>query len=435
MPEIDSILDKKLLKSKNESKVNPNIKNIKNAVKKLGDPQNFFKSIHITGTNGKTSTAKITEAILREKGLKTGLFISPHLSKVNERIEINGKSVSDNEMIDAYNAIKFVVEKLTYFETLTVIAYYIFYSEAVDVAIIEVGVGGLWDATNVINSKVQAITPIDIDHVNFFGNNIMNIAKEKAGIIKKNSKVIIAKQKNNVADFLLKNALQKNSTVTLFNKDIFIIDRKFAVGGSVVSIKSIYSQYRDLAVPFYGEYQAENVLLAICCAESFLETKINQEIIDNALNSLKLPGRFELCRKSPNIYIDAAHNEHGIKALTNTIKHDFRQPFICVFGAYKDKDIENMLYRLEKVITTIVITSTHSSRSIDLDDLYYIAVNTFGRDRVILKEKLNDAIVSSIELAERNKTLLNNSAEFNVPPAIIITGSINLIGEARILLK
>jgi dihydrofolate synthase/folylpolyglutamate synthase len=325
--------------------------------------------------------------------------------------------------MDYYNICKKVCADLSFFELMTLIAYYVFSAEGVDVAIFEAGMGGKWDATNLISSDIAIITTIDYDHTNYLGDEITDIAKEKIGIIKDTTQFVInSKQNYEEVNTLINEKISKKQKLFSYGQDYIISNYKIAVGGTIADYQTLFSDYYNIYLSLFGKYQTKNAINSLVATELFIGQSLQEDLIIECFNNIKIPGRFDRISKNPTIYVDAAHNANSIKNLCKTITTNFvDMPFIGIFGCYIDKNAVDMLAELEKVLTQIVITTTDTKRSYPAEDLYSIAIDIFGIDRVFLSKNLTDAkriaIAQSVKLGGK------------FPVNIIATGSINLIGN------
>lgn len=433
-----------------EHRVGPSLARISALCELLGDPQRAMPVIQITGTNGKGSTAIMIDALLRAVGLRTGRFSSPHLVDVRERICLDGVPIGaerfDEVWDDVAPYVAMVDEKrlddipMTFFEVITGMAYAAFADAPVDVAVVEVGMGGRWDATSVADATVAVFAPISYDHMHILGNTLTEIATEKSGIIKEGSHVVTAGQELEAATVLLRRATETGSLVSVEGIDFGLIQRAPALGGQVISVNASSGPVRDLYLPLYGEHMAHNAVLAIAAVETFLGMKgLTPEVIQDGFDQVIAPGRMEVVRTSPTIVLDSAHNPHGAAAVVRTLQEAFTfNPLIGVFAAMRDKDVRQVLEILEPVMHQIVVTTVaDSSRAWPADELGELAREVFGGDRVHVAAGMVDALETATALAD---TLMNEGidpdllqGEDGLPPTpgILVTGTVVGIGEAR----
>jgi dihydrofolate synthase/folylpolyglutamate synthase len=430
-----------------EAKISPSRERIEALMDVLGQPQKAYRSIHITGTNGKTSTARMIEELLRGFGLRTGRYTSPHLSDMTERIVLDGAPVSDGVFADAVAEISPFLDlvdarskedggiRLTFFEAITGLAFAIFADSPVDVAVVEVGMGGTWDATNVLASPVAVVTPIALDHTAYLGNSVAEIATEKAGIITEGASAILAAQPNEAAAQLLKRAAEVQAPVAREGLEFGVLDRRIAVGGQMLTLQGLGGEYPEVFLPLHGSYQAQNAACALAAVEAFFGAgsqsgPIDLDIVRAAFAAVTAPGRLEAVRSAPTVLVDASHNPAGMIATVEALGEgfDFRQ-LIGVVAMLSDKDARGSLDILEPVLDQIVISQNSSPRALPVDDLAAIAVGVFGADRVTVEPRLDDAIETAIALAEEGADGLVVGA------GVLITGSVVTAGEARTLLK
>ncbi|AMM22338.1 dihydrofolate synthase [Frondihabitans sp. PAMC 28766] len=417
-----------------EAAPQPRLGATRRAVELLGDPQRSYPVIHITGTNGKTSTSRMIESILRAYGLRTGLMTSPHLVKVNERIVIDGESISDGALAANWADIQpYLVmvdtelaaaaeQPLTYFEALTVLAFASFADAPVDVVVLEVGMGGEWDSTNVADGQVAVFTPIALDHTKRLGSTVAEIAKTKSGIIKPSANVVSAKQTPEALVELERAAELTESTFAVEGTAFEVLKSDVAVGGQVISVRGIAGRYDEIALPMFGRHQAQNAAVAIAAVESFLgngSQPLDAEILSAGLAAASSPGRLQILSTDPTILVDAAHNPHGAKSLADALGEYFSfDRVVAVLAVLEDKDAGGIIRALAPVVEQFVITQTDSERAIAADDLAALAVGIVGPDRVIVETNVVSALGSARDLAD--------DAERG---GVVVTGSITLVGE------
>ncbi len=422
-----------------ESKIEPTLTRIAALTDLLGSPQHTYPVIHIAGTNGKTSTARMIDSLLTAFGLRVGRYTSPHLESLLERISLEGQPISIERFLDTYDDIAPYVDlvdsqneiRLSYFETLTALAFAAFADAPVDVAVIECGLGGEWDATNVADGAVSVITPIGIDHIEYLGNSIAGIAATKAKIIKSNSVAVFAMQPLEAAEELMRAAALANAVPIREGIEFAVTKRELAVGGQLLTINGLAGEYTDLFLPLFGQHQAHNAAVAVAAVEAFLGgggAPLDIEAVRDGLAHATSPGRLETVRRNPTIMIDAAHNPHGARALAAALSEgfDFDQ-LIGVVAVLGDKDVLGLLSELEPVFSEIVVTKSSSPRALAIDELQRVASEIFGEDRVSAAENLVEAIESAVTLAE--------AAGKHGGSGVVITGSVVTAGEARQLLR
>jgi dihydrofolate synthase / folylpolyglutamate synthase len=409
----------------------------------LGDPQRAAPVIHITGTNGKTSTARMTDALLRARGLRTGRFTSPHLVSIRERIVVDGAPISPERFVAAYGEVipyvKLVDEHhpvaMSFFEVLTGMAFAVFADTPVDVMILEVGVGGRLDCTNVADGVVAVITPISIDHTRLLGSTVEEIAAEKAGIIKPGAVAVLAQQPLGAAEVLLRYAVEVGATVAREGVEFGVLSREQAVGGQQLVLRGLRGTYEDVYLPLFGLYQASNAACALAAVEAFAGVTddtgaLDADLVREAFAKVTSPGRLEVIRRSPTIIIDAAHNPAGMAATVAAIEEAFSFARMTgVFAASGDKDVPGMLAELEPLLTDIVVTRNSSDRSMDPEQTAELAIEIFGEDRVRSAARLDDAIETAVALADEAVAETGPGSG-----GVLITGSVITAGDARRLL-
>lgn len=428
-----------------EHDFDPTIDRVADLMELLGDPQHAFRSIHLTGTNGKTSTARMIESLLAELGLRTGRFTSPHLHTVRERISIDNAPITAARFVEVWRDIEPYVQmidtqlhdkgesRLSFFEVLTGLAYAAFADAPVEVAIIEVGMGGEWDSTNVVNSDVAVVTPISRDHETWLGSTLEEIAGLKSGIIKPADPaqvVITAVQPEEVEPILAVKAEAARARIVAQRYDMNVADRQVAVGGQLISLQTPAATYTEIFLPLLGGHQAQNALLALAAVEAFLGGgALPGDVVEAGFGSVTSPGRLELVRSSPTVIVDAAHNPAGMRALVGAIEETFNfSRIVAVVGVMADKDADGMFAEIEPLVDEVVITPLTSMRSMDPADLAEIARETFDPDDVHEAASLPDAITLATDLAEQGQADGIASGT-----GVIVAGSVLLAADVRAL--
>ncbi len=417
----------------------PDLSRITALVDLLGHPETAYPTIHLTGTNGKTSSARMVDSLLHAFGLRPGRYTSPHLESVTERISIDGRPATTAAFVRAYDDVAPYAElldskaeqRVTYFELLTAMAFSAFADAPVDIGVIEVGMGGTWDATNVVQSAVQVIGPVSLDHREL-GTTVAEVAAEKAGILREGAVAVIAQQELDAASVLLRRAAELGTTVAREGIEFGVLSRSLAVGGQLLTLKGLGGEYSELLLPLHGAHQAHNAACALAAVEAFLGggsgRQIDIEAVRAGFAAVTSPGRLETVRSSPTVLLDGAHNVAGARALAAAITEEFAfDRLVGVIGILGDKDAGGMLTVLEPVLDNVVLTQTGSSRAMQADELAAIAVEVFGADRVEVAPRLDDALDAAVRLAEED-----------VPyggAGVLVTGSLVTVGEARTLLR
>ena len=432
-------IEKALLNRWPETRIAPTLERISTLADYLGSPQLSYPTIHIAGTNGKTTTTRLIDSLCFELGMRTGRFTSPHLESFLERITINGQSITPEFMIATYNDIAPYLElvdskmanKLSFFESMCALAFVAFAEFPVDVGIFECGMGGEWDSTNVINGSVNVITPIGFDHMEYLGDTLEKIAQTKSGIIKQNSFVVLAEQESDVAAVLMRACAKADATPIRSGIEFSLKSRALALGGQMLTISGVYGEYEDLYLPLYGQHQASNAATALAAVEVFAgETKLDEEIVRQAFANATSPGRCEIVGRNPTIIIDAAHNPHGAESLKKTISEEFDfSALIGVIAPMGDKDVTGILEALEPVLDRVILTRNSSHRAADVDELKSLAMEIFGSDRVSAYDDLEQGITQAVDMA-RTSNALNDSNT-----AVLIAGSVVSAGEARAIIR
>ncbi|UED88614.1 bifunctional folylpolyglutamate synthase/dihydrofolate synthase [Streptomyces profundus] len=445
-PELDRALaevEAELLARWPETKLDPSTARMTALMDVLGEPQRGYPAIHITGTNGKTTTARMIEALLGGFDLRTGRYSSPHVQSITERISVDGAPLSAERFVEAYQDIKPYLDlvdaaqehRLSFFEVLTGMAYAAFADAPADVAVVEVGMGGSWDATNVIDGSVAVITPISLDHTARLGDTPEQIAVEKAGIIKPGARVILAQQQIDAASVILRRAVAADATVAREGMEFGVLSREVAVGGQLLTLRGLGGEYPEVFLPLHGAHMAHNAAVALAAVEAFFgvgdgrpAAPLDQEVVRAAFAAVSSPGRLEAVRTSPTVLLDAAHNPGGALATADAVTEAFGfSRLIGVVGATEGKDVRGLLEAFEPIFTEVVVTRNATQRALDVDALAALAVEVFGEERVQVEPRLDEAIEAAIGLAEEEHEY--------AAAGVLITGSVITVGEARLLLK
>jgi folylpolyglutamate synthase/dihydrofolate synthase len=450
-------VEREIFARRPEHSIEPSLDRITALTGLLGDPQRAYPVIHITGTNGKTSTARMTETLLRARGLRTGLFTSPHLTSIRERICVDGEPLSAERFVGAYEEVlpylaladRSQPVPLSFFEVLTAMAFAVFADAPVDVAVIEVGVGGTWDCTNVADGAVAVITPISIDHVRYLGHTVTAIAGDKAGIIKPGAVAVLAQQPVDAAEVLLRRAAAVGATVAREGLEFGVAGRELAVGGQLLAVRGLLGSYEDLFLPLFGAHQAGNAACALAAVEAFAgvappagpaghggePAALDDELVRVAFRMMSSPGRLEVLRRSPVTIVDAAHNPAGMAATAAALNEAFAATdLVAILAVSEDKDVPAILDQLEPVVSELVVTANSSPRSADPGKLAELASAVFGPDRVRAVARLDGAIELGVALADEADARSGASGGFPGTAVVLITGSVITAGDARVLL-
>jgi dihydrofolate synthase/folylpolyglutamate synthase len=423
-----------------ESRLEPSLDRIAALVELMGDPQRAYEVVHLTGTNGKTSTARMVDALVRARGLRSGRFTSPHVESMTERISVDGEPLDEEAFVRAYLDVAPFLDlvdaesahPVSFFETTVAMAFAAFSDAPVDVAVVEVGMGGSWDATNVADGSVAVITPIAVDHARYLGDQPVAIAIEKAGIIKAGAQVVSAEQSPEVMAVLADRCNEVGATLLREGVDFGVVHRAAAVGGQVMTLRGLRGEY-EAFLPLFGAHQAQNAALALAAAEALAgDEPLSAEVIEEAFGHVTSPGRLEVIRRGPTILLDAAHNPHGAAAVVEALRDSFTfDPLVGVVGVMNDKDVEAILSEYEPVFSEIVCTQNSTQRSLPAEDLADVARDLFGEHRVRVAASLDDAIEQAVTLAETG----GSSGESIGSGGVLVTGSVVTVGEARTLLR
>jgi len=441
-PEGYAALQAELLGRWPENAIDPSLSRISAIMDLLGEPQLAYPVIQVTGTNGKSSTARMIASLLRALGLRTGLYTSPHLTDMRERVEIDGEPISAQRFMEvAGDVAPFIATvdarvddeggtPVTYFETLTAIAYAAFADAPVDVAVVEVGLGGTWDATSVCQPQVAVVTRVAMDHADVLGDRIDLIATEKAGIIKPGSFAIIAEQDPEAAEVLRARIDEVGVPAAWEGTAFAVLDRTVAVGGQMLTLEGLTGTYDDVFLPLFGAHQSRNAAVALAAAEAFVgggALALDPDSVREGFADVTSPGRLEVVRRGPTVIIDAAHNPAGADALADALSESFAfTHLVGVVAVLADKDVVGILRALEPVLDEIVVTENDSPRRLDVDALAALASEIFGEERVTACRRLADGLDAGIRLAEE--------ADTYAASGVIVTGSVVTAGQARAML-
>lgn len=440
-----------------ETKLEPSTTRISALMELLGSPQRSYPSIHIAGTNGKTSVARMVDALLTAFSRRTGRTTSPHLQSAVERISIDGKPISPAKYVETYGEIEPFVHlvdqqseaaggpAMSKFEVVTGMAFAAFADAPVDVAVVEVGLGGRWDATNIIDAPVAVITPIGVDHADYLGDTIAEIAGEKAGVIKKqeddlvpiDTVAVIARQLPEAMEVLLAQAVRADAAVAREDSEFAVLGRQVAVGGQLLELQGLGGVYSEVFLPLHGEHQAHNAAVALAAVEAFFgagaQRQLDIDTVRAGFASVTSPGRLERLRSAPTVFIDAAHNPAGAVALAQALQEEFDFRFLVgVVSVMADKDVDGILTALEPVLDQIVVTHNGSPRALEVEALAIRAEERFGPERVIVAPALPDAIETATALVEEAGNEGEGLGGFG-GVGMVITGSVVTAGAARTL--
>ena len=450
-----------------EHQISPTLDRVAALVALLGDPQHAYPVVHVTGTNGKTSTTRMIETLLRERGLRTGRFTSPHLVSMRERIAVDGVPISAERFIELYEEIAPYVQlvddqqpaPMSFFEILTGMMFAAFADAPVDVAVIEVGLGGRWDATNVADGQVAVVTPVAMDHMQWLGDTIEEIATEKAGIIKPGAIAVLAQQQVEAAEVLLERVSLVGATVAREGFEFGVLNRELALGGQQLTLQGLRGTYDDVFLPLFGAHQAANAAVALAAVEAFAgvavttpasesdddgstitlgpglsdQAGLDPDLVRAGFAKVSSPGRLDILRRSPTVIADAAHNPAGMAVTVQALAESFNfDRVIGVVAVMADKDVAGVLEELEPALSDIVVTVNSSPRSMPVDELAELAVEFFGEDRVQTADRLDDAIDLAVSIADEFDA---DAVARGLPggAAVLVTGAVVTAGDAQLL--
>lgn len=443
-----------------ETKLDPSTARISALMELLGSPQRSYPSIHVAGTNGKTSVTRMIDALLRALHRRTGRTTSPHLQAAVERISIDGRPISPAQYVESYREIEPFVElvdaqseaaggpRMSKFEVVTAMAFAAFADAPVDVAVVEVGMGGRWDATNIVEAPVVVVTPIGLDHTDYLGERVADIAAEKAGIIKRapedplspedlSTVAVIGRQVPEAMEVLMAEAVRADAAVAREDSEFAVLARQIAVGGQVLELQGLGGVYSDVFLPLHGAHQAHNAVVALAAVEAFFGAgaarQLDLDAVRTGFASVTTPGRLERLRSAPTVFVDAAHNPSGAAALAESLAEEFDFRYLVgVVSVMGDKDVDGILAALEPAFDVVVVTHNGSPRAMDVQALAIRAEERFGQERVIVATTVADAIETATALVEEAGNDMGLSDGFS-GVGIVITGSVVTAGVARTL--
>ncbi|MDR7300984.1 dihydrofolate synthase/folylpolyglutamate synthase [Haloactinomyces albus] len=449
MPDTDSgalqelrVVEAELNERWPETKIEPSLERIRALTDLLAEPQRGYPVVHVAGTNGKSSTSRMVDALLSRRGLRVGRYTSPHLQMATERISIDGGPISPSGYVEAYRDVAPYVSivdsrseiAMSKFEVLTGMALAAFAEAPVEAAVLEVGLGGSWDATNVADAQVAVLCPVSVDHAEYLGSDIAGIAAEKAGVIKPDSVVVLASQPAEAERVIMERIAEVGATVAREGHEFGVLERTVAVGGQMLRLQGLSGIYDEVFLPLHGEHQARNAALALATVEAFFgagaEHHLDADTIGEAFAGVITPGRLERVRAAPSVLVDAAHNPHGARALADALTSEFSfRRLVAVVSVMADKDARGILAELEPVVEELVITRNSSPRAMDPDELAGLAAEVFGQERIGVEPRLDDAVESAIGMAEET----SDPGEAISGGGVVITGSVVTAGEGRAL--
>lgn len=437
-----------------ETKLEPSTARISALMELLGSPQRSYPCIHVAGTNGKTSVVRMIDALLTAFHQRTGRTTSPHLQSAVERIAIDNEPITPARYVEVYREIEPFVQMIdaqseaaggpamSKFEVLTAMAFAAFADAPVDIAVVEVGMGGRWDATNIVDAPVAVITPIGLDHTEYLGETLAEIAAEKAGIIsaprgdlvQTDTVAVIGRQDPAAMEVLLAEAVRADAAVAREDSEFAVLSRQVAIGGQVIELQGLGGVYPDIFLPLHGEHQAHNAAVALAAVEAFFgagaQRQLDVDAVRAGFAAALSPGRLERMRSAPTVFIDAAHNPAGAVVLADALSSEFDFRFLVgVLSVMGDKDVTGILAALEPVLDQVVVTHNGSPRALEVDALAVRAEEIFGPERVSRAETLPDAIETATALVEESAA----DGDGLSGAGIVITGSVVTAGAARTL--
>jgi dihydrofolate synthase/folylpolyglutamate synthase len=430
-------VERDLLRRWPESRLEPSLDRIRAVTEALGRPQDAVPVVHLTGTNGKTTTARVIDDLLRASGLRVGRYTSPHLETMRERIVVDGSPLDEDRFATVHAELRPVLEAveashgaLSFFEVITAMAFQAFATADLDAVVLEVGMGGTWDATNVADGRVSVVTPISLDHTEYLGPDEAAIAREKAGIIKPGSVAVLADQPPAALAVLLDRAHQVGATVVDARRETRVLDRTPRDDGQLLDLRAEEREHRDLFLPLLGLHQAGNAATAVTAAEAFLAGTgrgLATTTVRQVLAGVHSPGRLETVRESPRVWVDASHNPAGMTATVAAIRElPSVQHLVVVLAVLEGKDVDGMLHALRDTAAAVLVTENSSPRRMPAAALAARATEVLGADRVTVERDLPHALRAALGLAARAD---------GQGTAVLVTGSVVTAGDAGALLR
>jgi dihydrofolate synthase/folylpolyglutamate synthase len=400
----------------------------------LGQPQTAYPSVQITGTNGKTSVSRIITTLFSAAGLSAGTYTSPHLQTVRERLSVAGRRIGEQAFADVFGDVQPLIrmvdselddprDHVTYFETLTAMAYWWFADKPVDVAVFEVGMGGRWDATNLVRGEVAVLTPIDVDHREL-GSAPAEVAREKVGIIKEGATVVSAHQPDEVMDVIDAAVADQGATLLLEDRDFGVVDRKVAVGGQLVTLRVGDRVVPDILVPLFGAHQASNAALSLAAFAAFTKeafVRFDDDLLRQAFLAVTVPGRLEIVHRDPTVVLDGAHNPHGARTAAAALDEsiEFRN-LVLVIATLDDKDVPGIVGAYRDHVHHVVVTAAPSVRAASTERMLDVAQRVWEGTGVIVEAAtdIGDALDKATGVAVAGD-------------GVLVTGSLYTVGAAR----
>jgi dihydrofolate synthase / folylpolyglutamate synthase len=431
-----SAVEEQLLSRWPETRLQPSLTRIRMLTNLLGQPQRAFETVHITGTNGKTSTARMVEALLGELGHRVGRFTSPHLVDIRERITLDADPIGEQRFVETYAAVAAQALKvdassdhpLSFFELTVAMAYEAFATYGVDAAVVEVGMGGRWDATNVVDGHVATVLPVALDHTDYLGSTKLDVAAEKAGIIKPGALAVSARQDPQVEQLLRAHADAKMASLLVEDRDFALTRRRVSSDGQVIGVSGLAASYDDVPLALHGRHQAHNAAVAIASVEALRQEAIPRDVVHRALSRVESPGRLDVRRGSPTVVLDAAHNPDAARALVSALSDLGPGRTVGLVAVMADKDYDGLVYALEPAVDILICTRNASDRSLAAPELAACAREIFGPDRVRVVENLADAFEEACRVAA------DRAGDDLADARVLVTGSVVTVGDAMKLL-
>ncbi len=420
------------LQSRIPTRMVPDLDRIRALADLLGDPQTTYPSVHITGTNGKTSVSRMVTALMGALGIQAGTYTSPHLQTIRERIRVAGRPIGEKDFARAYSDVARIAalvddnsdERVTYFEMLTALAYWWFADRPVEVGIFEVGMGGIWDATNLVRGEVAVMTRIGVDHPEL-GDTPAEVAREKVGIVKPGATVVSVEQASEVERILADRLSEQGASLLRVgpDADVAVSDRRLAVGGQQLTLRTPTATYEDVFLPLHGTYQADNAAVALGAVHAFLGglQEVDPEVIREAFGAVEVPGRLEIVSRDPTVVLDGAHNPAGATRVAADVDETFAfRDVILVVACLGDKDIPGIVGPFRDLVSHAIVTAAPSRRAASVDRMAEIAAEVWEGTPVIVER------ADSIDAALDKATGITGDAD-----GVLVTGSLYTVGAAR----
>lgn len=410
------------------SGVQPGLERISGLMALMGDPHLAVPTIHVAGTNGKTTTVRLIRDLVLAHGLSVGTFVSPHLHSVEERFTINGEVISERAFVDVMASLAAFVEiyeqrhatTVTYFEATAAFAFALFETEAVDVAVVEVGLGGRLDATNIVAAEVSVITGIAMDHMAYLGTTIGAIAGEKAAILKEGGTLVTGPLPAAAEGPVTAQVVATGSKWHMAGGDFSVTEAVLAVGGWHISISGLHADYEDLYLPLHGRHQVQHFATAVAAVEALFGRSLDPDAVRTAAAGATSPGRIEVVQRNPLVILDGAHNAEGLQGLAEALATEFPETRrVLVVGFRGERDVPHLLEALDGLFDEVVVTAADDADAVDVGSVADGVRQAFGAEvTVVVEQPVAQAVTEALHRVAEDEIL-------------VVTGSLYVVGEAR----